>query len=152
MTFAGARFSLWRANDDGVAEIKGDRKGIGYRRYPKETGFTDYTLPFASTDSFYMTTDGLIDQIGGPRGRSFGKTPLPAHFSKRAGATRCKSRPRSCVTSWTVTRASNSGATTSPCSASFRLAGVRDRCSLPNSSICARLCSGKASSLLTAAT
>jgi PAS domain S-box-containing protein len=34
MTFAGARFSLWRANNEGVIEIKGDRKGLGYRRYP----------------------------------------------------------------------------------------------------------------------
>jgi PAS domain S-box-containing protein len=74
MTFAGARFSLWRSNENGVTEVKGDRKGVGYRRYPKETSFTDFTLPYGAGDSFYMTTDGLIDQIGGPRGRSFGKS------------------------------------------------------------------------------
>ena len=73
ITFAGARFSLWRANQDGVIEIKGDREGLGYRRYPPETSFSDYTFPFDARDSFYLTTDGLIDQIGGPRGRSFGK-------------------------------------------------------------------------------
>jgi PAS domain S-box-containing protein len=64
MTFAGARFSLWRANGEGVIEIKGDRKGLGYRRYPPDATFTDFTLPFADSDSFYLTTDGLIDQIG----------------------------------------------------------------------------------------
>ena len=73
MSFAGARFSLWRANQKGVIEIKGDRKGLGYRRYPPETSYTDYTFSFDDRDSFYLTTDGLIDQIGGPRGRSFGK-------------------------------------------------------------------------------
>jgi serine phosphatase RsbU (regulator of sigma subunit) len=73
ITFAGARFSLWRANQEGVIEIKGDRKGLGYRRYPQETRFSDYTFPFDDRDTFYLTTDGLIDQIGGPRGRSFGK-------------------------------------------------------------------------------
>jgi PAS domain S-box-containing protein len=73
ISFAGARFSLWRTNQEGVIEIKGDRKGIGYRRYPPATTFTDYTFPFDDRDSFYLTTDGLIDQIGGPRGRSFGK-------------------------------------------------------------------------------
>ncbi|MEZ5875218.1 MAG: PAS domain-containing protein, partial [Hyphomicrobiales bacterium] len=73
MTFAGARFSLWRANQRGVIEIKGDREGLGYRRYPPATRFSDTTFPFDSRDSFYLTTDGLIDQIGGPRGRSFGK-------------------------------------------------------------------------------
>ena len=73
MSFAGARFSLWRANQDDVIEIKGDRKGIGYRRYPQGTTYTDYTFPYDDRDSFYLSTDGLIDQIGGPRGRSFGK-------------------------------------------------------------------------------
>ncbi|MEZ5876037.1 MAG: SpoIIE family protein phosphatase, partial [Hyphomicrobiales bacterium] len=66
-------FSLWRANQKGVIEIKGDREGLGYRRYPPATRFSDTTFPFDSRDSFYLTTDGLIDQIGGPRGRSFGK-------------------------------------------------------------------------------
>ena len=73
ISFAGARFSLWRANQKNVIEIKGDRKGLGYRRYPPETSYTDYTFSFDDRDSFYLTTDGLIDQIGGPRGRSFGK-------------------------------------------------------------------------------
>jgi PAS domain S-box-containing protein len=73
ITFAGARFSLWRANQDGVIEIKGDRKGLGYRRFPQTTRFSDYTFPYDDQDSFYLTTDGFIDQIGGPRGRSFGK-------------------------------------------------------------------------------
>ena len=73
MTFSGARFSLWRANQEGVIEIKGDRNGLGYRRYSQETSFSDNTFPFDDRDSFYLTTDGLIDQIGGPRGRSFGK-------------------------------------------------------------------------------
>src|SRR4029079_4449292 len=44
MTFSGARFSLWRANRKGVIEIKGDRKGVGYRRYPSETTYTDIAL------------------------------------------------------------------------------------------------------------
>ncbi len=73
MTFAGARFSLWRANSGDVIEIKGDRKGLGYRRYPRDVRFTDIRLDLDSADRFYLTTDGLLDQVGGPRGRSFGK-------------------------------------------------------------------------------
>jgi serine phosphatase RsbU (regulator of sigma subunit) len=87
MTFAGARFSLWRANKKGVIEIKGDRKGLGYRRYPLETTFSDIALPFESSDTFYLTTDGLIDQIGGPRGRSFGKRRFQELLKKNRGAT-----------------------------------------------------------------
>jgi PAS domain S-box-containing protein len=85
MTFAGARFSLWRANQKGVIEIKGDRKGMGYRRYPQETSFTDFTFSFDDRDTFYLTTDGLIDQIGGPRGRSFGKRRFLDLLKKNRG-------------------------------------------------------------------
>ena len=86
MIFAGARFSLWRANQKGVIEIKGDRKGLGYRRYPLETEYTDIALSFESSDTFYLTTDGLIDQIGGPRGRSFGKRRFQELLKKNRGA------------------------------------------------------------------
>jgi serine phosphatase RsbU (regulator of sigma subunit) len=34
-----------------------------------------------------MTTDGLIDQIGGPRGRSFGKRRFQELLKKNLGAT-----------------------------------------------------------------
>jgi len=40
-------FSLYDTEDWlvlGVTEIKGNRKGVGYRRYPKEMAFTDFTL------------------------------------------------------------------------------------------------------------
>jgi serine phosphatase RsbU (regulator of sigma subunit)/PAS domain-containing protein len=85
ITFAGARFSLWRTNRDGVIEIKGNRTGLGYRRYPHETAFTDTTFPYQASDNFYLTTDGLIDQIGGPRGRSFGKRRFQELLKKSRG-------------------------------------------------------------------
>ncbi|HSD93259.1 MAG TPA: SpoIIE family protein phosphatase, partial [Methyloceanibacter sp.] len=62
-------------------------KGLGYRRYPLETTFTDISLPFESTDTFYLTTDGLIDQIGGPRGRSFGKRRFQQLLKTNLGAS-----------------------------------------------------------------
>jgi PAS domain S-box-containing protein len=85
MTFAGARFSLWRARRDDVIEFKGDRKGLGYRRYPQEVTFTDLTFPLDAKDAFYLTTDGLIDQIGGPRGRSFGKRRFQTLLKRNQG-------------------------------------------------------------------
>ena len=86
MTFAGARFSLWKARGDDVIEIKGDRTGLGYRRYPQEATFTDFTLPLDAQDAFYLTTDGLIDQIGGPRGGSFGKRRFQTLLKRNQGA------------------------------------------------------------------
>jgi PAS domain S-box-containing protein len=86
MTFAGARFSLWKGRGDDVIEIKGDRNGLGYRGYPQEATFTDFTLPVEANDAFYLTTDGLIDQIGGPRGRSFGKRRFQALLKRNQSA------------------------------------------------------------------
>ena len=38
-------------------------------------------------DAFYLTTDGLIDQIGGPRGRSFGKRRFQDLLRKNQGSS-----------------------------------------------------------------
>ncbi len=73
LIFSGARFSLFHKRGDAIEEIKGDKAGIGYRRFSADTAFNDVVLDFDQQSSFYMTTDGLIDQIGGERRRSFGK-------------------------------------------------------------------------------
>jgi serine phosphatase RsbU (regulator of sigma subunit) len=44
-------------------------------------------VPFGNSDTFYLTTDGLIDQIGGPRGRSFGKRRFQDLLKKNRGAS-----------------------------------------------------------------
>ena len=73
LTFAGAHFHLFSVNGKGIAEIKGDRKGIGYRFVSLDATFANQTVPAGPGQRFYMTTDGLIDQIGGSPRRSFGK-------------------------------------------------------------------------------
>ena len=86
MTFAGARFSLWKSGAEDVTEIKGDRNGLGYRRFPREAAFTDLRIPLDGGDAFYLTTDGLIDQIGGSEGRSFGKRRFRELLEHNQGA------------------------------------------------------------------
>jgi PAS domain S-box-containing protein len=72
MTFAGAHFALWRAMDGTLDEIKGSKPGIGYRRLPLNAAYDEFAIDLIPGQAFYMTTDGLIDQIGGERRRSFG--------------------------------------------------------------------------------
>ena len=86
MTFAGAHLSLWKADQKDVIEIKGDRKGLGYRRYAQEATFKNFTIPLNADEAFYLTTDGVIDQIGGPRGRSFGKRRFLNLLKRNQGA------------------------------------------------------------------
>ena len=75
ITFAGARLSLWKLANGEVEEIKGDRSAIGYRRVSPETEFTNHTIEANGPASFYMFTDGFVDQIGG-KGRALGKRRL----------------------------------------------------------------------------
>ena len=80
--FSGAHFSLLTATSEGVQETKGDRSGVGYRATARAATFTDQTLPLDPDATYYLATDGLTDQVGGPRGRGFGKRRTQALLSK----------------------------------------------------------------------
>ncbi|MCP5373465.1 MAG: SpoIIE family protein phosphatase [Hyphomicrobiales bacterium] len=71
--FCGARFSLFVAGENGVEEIRGARQGIGFARVPPDRTFETVRVPITARTRYYMTTDGLPDQFGGPHRRSFGK-------------------------------------------------------------------------------
>lgn len=73
LVFAGARISLWHAVDGEVAEIKGDRSVVGYRAGPRTGGFENREVAFGAGSVFYLTTDGILDQSGGPKGFGFGR-------------------------------------------------------------------------------
>jgi serine phosphatase RsbU (regulator of sigma subunit) len=85
VVFSGARFSLWQANGGAVDEIKGDKAGIGYRRFAHDMTFTDVPLELGNGSAFYLTTDGLIDQVGGARRLAFGKRRFSAFLAEQRG-------------------------------------------------------------------
>ena len=75
LLFAGARLSLFvlHPGAEEVAVIEGQRKGVGY------VG-TEFDFSWKNQEAFlppgslvFITTDGLIDQVGGPRAIAFGK-------------------------------------------------------------------------------
>ena len=71
--FAGARTSLFIVENGEVAELKATKKGIGYRGIPQTQTFEETKIKIAAGQTFYMTTDGYIDQVGGEARRMFGK-------------------------------------------------------------------------------
>ncbi len=73
LRFCGARFSLFLLENGEVAEHKGDRRGIGYRGISLDFPFTAQDFALAPGQRFFLTSDGLLDQIGGERRRSYGK-------------------------------------------------------------------------------
>ncbi len=56
-----------------VSELKGQKMPIGY--YPeKQEDFLTQKLKLKQGDRLYLTSDGLPDQFGGPKGKKFKKT------------------------------------------------------------------------------
>jgi len=73
VVFSGARIALSYCVEGTVREIKGDKQALGYKASKLSYRYTNHVIPIASPMSLYMTTDGLIHQIGGRRGIPFGK-------------------------------------------------------------------------------
>jgi PAS domain S-box-containing protein len=71
--YSGARMPLFIDNDGEITLVKGDRKGIAYRGIPLDFEYTNTKIEVVDDMTFYMATDGIIDQVGGDKGRGFGK-------------------------------------------------------------------------------
>lgn len=76
LTFAGAKIPLYVLRESQVHVIKGDNKSIGYRRSKKNLEVTSHVWEIKEGDVFYLTTDGYIDQNGGPRDYPLGRKKL----------------------------------------------------------------------------
>lgn len=75
LTFAGAKSSLFvlHPGKDSVEMIDGDRKGVGYVNSNMNFSWQNRTLQLSPGSLVFVATDGLIDQIGGPKAIAFGK-------------------------------------------------------------------------------
>jgi serine phosphatase RsbU (regulator of sigma subunit) len=102
LVFAGARIPLLVVTEGGVTELRGDRRSLGYRPTAIEQAamepamigpvgertvspFTNHSIVLRPGQTFLMGTDGLVDQNGGARGRSFGRIRLHELLSQGAG-------------------------------------------------------------------
>ena len=73
--YAGARLALYLLAPDtaAVQSIDGDRMGVGYTDTPADYQWHKLSIPLAPGSLVLITTDGLIDQIGGSREIAYGK-------------------------------------------------------------------------------
>ncbi|MCZ2498797.1 SpoIIE family protein phosphatase [Xylophilus sp. Kf1] len=78
LVFAGARLSLFvlRPGAEAVEFVEGQRKGVGYVDSEFDFAWRNQALTLPAGSLVFITTDGLIDQIGGARAISFGKRRL----------------------------------------------------------------------------
>lgn len=75
ITYAGAKTPIFYIgqNDEEVSIVDPDRKGVGYVDTPYDFAWTNIEISISQGMSVYLTTDGIIDQIGGPKNIAFGK-------------------------------------------------------------------------------
>lgn len=82
LRFAGARGALYIVQNAQVGMVKGGAKGAGYVRTPLDAHYEDTDLDLAPGQRFYMATDGLTDQVGGPERLPFGRRRLMEYLEQ----------------------------------------------------------------------
>ena len=82
LTCANAKMPLFVLASDAtsaaapVQTIEGQRTGLGYVDTPDDMVWANKTVQLASGAIVFATTDGIIDQIGGPKHIAYGKQRL----------------------------------------------------------------------------
>lgn len=71
LVFAGAKMSLYHSDGENINEVKGDRRTLLDRR---AVSFVDTYLALQSEHTYYLTTDGYLDQAGGVKGFGLGSS------------------------------------------------------------------------------
>ncbi|PKU26684.1 histidine kinase [Telmatospirillum siberiense] len=81
LLFAGAKISLYWSDGETVEEVTGNRRALGER---KPGTYADRDLPLIPDRTYYLTTDGFLDQAGGEHGFGFGKSRFIAMIRHHA--------------------------------------------------------------------
>jgi tetratricopeptide (TPR) repeat protein/serine phosphatase RsbU (regulator of sigma subunit) len=69
INWSGANNPLWYVHNNEMKEIKADKQPIGKTDVAKP--FSSHTLKDTKDMTFFLFTDGLADQFGGPHGKKF---------------------------------------------------------------------------------
>ena len=85
--FAGARVALHvLAPGQPLHVVEGERAGLGYVDTDPDQQWPTHVVELAPDTLVFVTTDGLIDQIGGPKSIAFGKRRVRELLSTHADA------------------------------------------------------------------
>ncbi len=73
LEFSGAHNPLYYLSEGELTVYKGSRKGIGGKPLLKkiEKDFENHEIQYKKGDQFFIFSDGLPDQSGGPKGRKY---------------------------------------------------------------------------------
>ena len=67
-----------------MREHRGDRCGVGFDHVPEDRVFSSHAVPLKGVRTVYLFTDGVTDQVGGPKGLPFGRRRLRSWLEEHA--------------------------------------------------------------------
>ena len=65
--------NLYYKVENEICELKGNKKSLGYVTKPHPQTFNIHDVSLKNNPTFYMFSDGITDQIGGPKKIMYGK-------------------------------------------------------------------------------
>ncbi|MFT6463995.1 biofilm regulation protein phosphatase SiaA [Halopseudomonas sp.] len=71
VTFAGAKIALYYSDGKRVDLVKGAKRALGDKR---QAQYANHSIALETGRTFYMSTDGFLDQAGGEDGFGFGNS------------------------------------------------------------------------------
>jgi serine phosphatase RsbU (regulator of sigma subunit) len=83
LVFAGAKLALMWSDGGDCVEVRGDRRAINDRIRGQ---FRNERVPLQPGRTFYLITDGVLDQTGGDRGFSYGRRRIIEWVKQNATA------------------------------------------------------------------
>jgi serine phosphatase RsbU (regulator of sigma subunit) len=69
--FSGAGRPLYYIDQNGFHFIKGDRYSIAGEKQEDDAPYTEYEIPLNTTTTFYLSSDGYVDQFGEATGKKY---------------------------------------------------------------------------------
>ncbi len=85
LSFAGSRMSLFQLSHGKITETKGDRQSLGYRSADPDYPFQTSSISIQGRQCFYLSTDGVYDQVGHERSLPLGKKRLMSFLESIQG-------------------------------------------------------------------
>ena len=82
LEYSGASNSLFKVRENEVERLRGDKYGISAVDYGFKRPFSSQYVNFEAGDAFYIFSDGIPDQFGGPRIKKYGYKNTSALLSR----------------------------------------------------------------------
>jgi serine phosphatase RsbU (regulator of sigma subunit) len=76
LSYAGANNPLYRVRNGSLTETKGNKQPVGTFLEEQNAPFLTHVFDLEKGDLFYIFTDGIADQFGGPKQKKFKYTQL----------------------------------------------------------------------------